>query len=883
MLLNIIKKHRRTIQFRRMQCPFFLFILPLVACPLWGQAVQKKILTPEEYHKWGETVLQKISPDEKWASYKIEYEKGADTLFVRNIFKKTSFAFPHGENGRFMQDIFVCMINKELHILDLKRLEEKIIKEVKSYSFSDKESQLIYQIDTASQNSFLEIFSLKTGRIKKIPDVSDYLLSPTQQKLWFTASRTDGYSTAVISLKNPALINWIQKKSPEKFTSPVWQKHGQAVAFIKEYSDPGRNILYFYNIKNNKIYELGPKTDSLFFKNWSVTVSRQLKIMISDDLQSIFFAVKKNTAGVIEQKKIKAEVWSTNDKWIYPYEKSQQVFQGTSKSAVWNPVSGKTNVITSDELPAIMMDGAMKYSYLSNRKAYEPQFEYEGPRDFYTLNLKTFEKKIFLKKHAWDSEALNPSPAGKYFAYFKDDNWWLYSPSSDTHTNITSGLGVKFKGKKQELVPESVYGNPGWTNGDKEIILYDQYDIWIINPDGKKAKRLTKGREKKIIYRIINPDSRHQKVIYNGPLLETIDLTKTLFLLAKGHDGKTGCFLWKKNVGENQLYFTDRSTDQFQFTENKKSIIFREQNFDQSPRLLSIDVSSSAQTVFFKSNPQQEKYFWGRSELLEFQNSKGDTLKGVLLYPANYDPEKKYPMIVNIYQEKAYELHIYENPTFYNAAGFNATLMTLNGYFVLLPDIISKDHNAGISALDCVTAAVAKVISKNLILPEKVGLIGHSYGGYESAFIVTQTALFAASVASGAPIDLVSRYYSVGREGKPEMWRFEKEQTNMGGSPSDYPDRYDANSPIRHVSKIKKPVLIWSGKNDKQVDHRQSLEFYLALRRLKKRSNMILYPDEGHLLLNPENQKDITVRTMEWFNYYLKDDHSPSWITESTN
>ncbi|MDR6761903.1 fermentation-respiration switch protein FrsA (DUF1100 family) [Flavobacterium sp. 2755] len=885
MLLNIIKKHCGVEKFSSMHCPFFLlilFILPLVVCPLWGQAVQKKMLAPQDYSLWGEAVLQKMSPDAKWASFKIEYEQGPDTLFVRSILKKTSFAFPNGENGRFMQDIFICISNGELHILDLKTRKEKVIKDVKSYSCSDKQAQLIYLSGTENQTKFLEILSLETGKTKKISGAVDFLLSPAQDKLWYTILSAEGYGAALISFKNPDSISWLEKNSSEKFTSPVWDKHGMAVAFIKEHTNPVQNVLFYCDIVTNKVFQLSSQTNSLFFKTWSVIPDIQRKIIISDDRQSIYFAVKNNIHSIAEQKNPKAEVWSTEDKWIYPLEKLQKGILARSRSAVWNPSSGNTNVITSEQLPAVMMDGALHYAYLSNPKQYEPQFEYEGPRDIHVLNLKTFEKKIFLKKQLWDTEALNPSPAGKYFAYFKENNWWVYDPAADSHTNITAGLSVRFKGKKQELVPESVYGNPGWTTEDKEIILYDQYDIWSITPDGKNAERLTKGREKQITYRIIQPDSRVQKVIYNGPLLETFDLNKSLFLRAKGSDEKTGIFLWKKAGREKELVYRDAYLDQFQFSEKKQQIIFREQKFEQSPSLKFVDCSSKAEKTFFKSNPQQEKYFWGKSELIEFQNSKGDNLKGVLLYPAGYNPDKKYPMIVNIYEGKADELHIYQNPTLYNGGGFNTSLMTLNGYFVLLPDIKLEYQKPGISALDCVTSAVKKVIGKNLVNPKKIGLIGHSFGAYEALFIITQTPLFTASVAGGGISDLESFYHTIGRQGNPNIWRFEKEMWNMGGSPASYSEHYNANSPIQHVSKIEKPLLLWSGKNDQQVDVRQSQEMYLALRRLEKKSMMVLYPDEGHVLIKPENQKDITVRILEWFNYFLNDDYPSGWITEST-
>ncbi|MBW1656171.1 alpha/beta hydrolase family protein [Flavobacterium quisquiliarum] len=160
--------------------------------------------------------------------------------------------------------------------------------------------------------------------------------------------------------------------------------------------------------------------------------------------------------------------------------------------------------------------------------------------------------------------------------------------------------------------------------------------------------------------------------------------------------------------------------------------------------------------------------------------------------------------------------------------------------------------------------------------------MGHSFGGYETAFIVTQTPMFAAAVAGGAITDLNSFYYSVGRSGNPNMWRFEKELWNMGGPPNELALAYHANSPIVHAEKIQNPLLIWTGKADAQVNYSQSLELYLALRRFKKKSILLVYPEEDHVLMKPENQTDITLRILDWFAYFLKDDRSAKWITDGT-
>ncbi|WP_228011931.1 alpha/beta hydrolase family protein [Flavobacterium hungaricum] len=854
----------------------------LVTCPLRGQDLQKKKLLPEDYHFWGQTVLEKVSPDENWASFKMSYENESDTLLVQNVFNNKTFRFADGKQGTFLGNSFICIINDRLHILDLKTLIEKTFEGVESFSCSNAEQMVLLLYSTGTNKDALEIYSLKTRKSILISKVTNFLLSPEGSSLFYTVCDNNKNSAAYVDLKKMDNMAWLIKDSEEKITSAVWQRKGQGVAFIEQFKDERHNRLFYYRKNENRTFKLSSESDSIFFKSWCITPEISRQIIISDDLQKVFFAVKNNCQSFPLTAKNKVEIWNTQDKLIYTDQIKQGALLDKTRCAMWLPDQSKLKAVTSQSLPSIILDADMNYAYLSNPKQYEPQFEYEGCRDFYAVDLKTFEKKIFLKNHPYDYYALNPSPGGKYFAYFKESNWWIYNPKEDTHTNITATLKVNFKGKKYELIPESVYGNPGWTDGDKKILIYDQFDIWSINPDGKSARRLTKGREKQIVYRIIIPDSRHLKKIYDGPVLQTFDLDKPLFLRAKGPNENIGCFIWKKSAGEKQLHFSESYLDQFKLTDNKQHIFYREQNFDVPPQLVSLNNVTGKSITFFKSNAQHKKYFWGKSELISFENSKGDSLKAVLIYPAAYNPDKKYPMVVNIYEKKSSELHMYQNPSLLNGGGFNALVYSLEGYFVLLPDIKLEYQNPGISAFDCVASAVRKVLTKDLVNFQKIGLLGHSFGGYESLFITTQTSMFASVVASGAITDLVSYYHSVGSFGRPNIWRFEAEQWNMG-SPHEIPELYKANSAIFHADKIDKPLLLWSGKNDPQVDMRQSQEFYLALRRLRKKSIMLLYPDEGHILLDKKNQKDITIRTLQWFNYFLKDDHTSDWISFGVN
>ncbi|MNF74326.1 Acetylxylan esterase precursor [compost metagenome] len=265
---------------------------------------------------------------------------------------------------------------------------------------------------------------------------------------------------------------------------------------------------------------------------------------------------------------------------------------------------------------------------------------------------------------------------------------------------------------------------------------------------------------------------------------------------------------------------------------------------------------------------------------MHFRNSKGKELKAALYYPANYDPAQKYPMIVNTYETKSDRIHRYNNPNDFMDNG-NPTVFTTNGYFFLFPDIEYEEGTVGSDVVDCTVSATNEIIARGLVDPAKIGLIGFSFGGYESAFMSTQTNLFSAIVAGAGVMDLVSFYLTVEWDsGASDMSCFHAEKWRLGKTPFEDPLLYAKYSPVANAANIKTPILIWTGKEDRHVDWHQSVQFYMALRRLGKKQIMLLYPGEAHGLRKPKNQIDFNHRIQEWFDYYLKKEAPALWISE---
>lgn len=862
---------------------FLFFILPLVTCPSWGQVVQKKELSESDYHLWGETHFDKISNDENWISHTVEYQNGNDTLFVRNVVNNKIFYFAKGTNSIFTNDdFFICQIAGNLQILDLKTYKTESISGAVTYSYCKATNKLLITVKKTNQDTSLLIRSLSGNKVEEIKHVTDFQLSPTGRFMVYSSFLNNQSEIHLIDLKKGNNIKRISIGSQADFVCFTWDNTGKAVAFLKQSTDLKFTSLLYYILKEDTLFEFKPESASGFPQDNFIYWDPFYKIVISDDLQRVFFSIKKDSEDKNKQNQ-NVEIWNGNDKWIYPQEQKTGNFATSPKIAVWFPKLNVFKQITTEESPKLMLTGDLQNAVLFNPKDYEPQFEDQGPSDFYLLSLKTFKKEILIKEQYGGSRSIVFSPSGRFTAYFKNENWWVYDTTLKTHKNISVKIGTKFTGKNQMLAPESLYGSPGWSSNEEEILFYDQYDIWAVKCNGNSYRRLTRGRESKIVFRLAqSPLQKGLNYIYDGSKSIGYNLDEVLILHAVGEDGKTGYFSWNSDSGEKSIVYQDSFTDELNYVSKQGRIFFREQKFDLPPQLKTIDKDLETR-IIYRSNPQQDKYFWGKSELVPYQNSKGEQLKAVLLYPANYDPLKKYPMVVHIYEIQSKELYIYCNPTLNNGSGFNPSVFTSKGYFVLMPDILLEPGNPGNSAKDCVVSATQKIIDSGFADPLKIGLMGHSFGGYETFFITTQTEMFSAAVPSGGITDLNSFYFTVNQKsGKPDMWRFQSEQWNMRKSPFESAALYDENSPIKNAESVTTPLLLWSGKEDQQVDVKQSIEFYLALRRLGKKNIMLLYPQEGHTLIDTVNQKDITIRILQWFDYFLKNERSASssWITE---
>lgn len=859
--------------------------LLLFLCPIFGQGTQKKELTAADYHLWSYLNAEKISDQGNWISYAVHYQSGSDTLFVKNSKGNINYTFPGGNEGTFCGEKWFACINKtkELKIVNLKNGKQEQIANVKSYSYSaDGKYVIILKQDSSTKKS-LSVKALGKAVSFDIENCSDYSYNATADAIAYGNESGNVQKLGLLYLKDIPINMEITQSKNCIYTTIVWQKKGRSIAFLQEpiNNDPAKTVTHinvgYYRLFEKKLFTFNPDRQKDFPQHSEITSSSFSKLLIDASDTRIFFGVTKIQNPNLASDSSEVQIWDTADKYIYPAEKEIDGWNNVSKVAVWWPETDRFLNITDNVSPNMILTGDQHYVLTFDPRQNEPQSNYNAELDFYITELNTGKKKLLLQKQSGDDGKTSVSPAGKYITYFNRGNWWVYYIAKDKHTNLTKRLGVSFDEENYDWPEEPpAYGNPGWTANDETIIIYDRYDIWKITPDGSSAVRLTKGRENQISYRlVIQDEEQNKKMNYNGSTTGIFDLDRRLFLKAKSSTSN-GYWMWQKVSGLKELVFKEMEISQLLVSEQNNTYIYIEQNYDCPPRLMINAGGNQKPRVLFQSNPQHKNYKWGSSKLITYSNSQGKVLNGALFYPADYNPGIKYPMVVHIYEKQSSQLHNYVIPSLYNGTGFNITNFTTQGYFVLLPDIIYEIGNPGSSATDCVIAAAKAAIAKESIDSARIGLIGHSYGGYETDFIITKTNLFAAAVAGAAITDYNSSYlYVAWNISKPNFWHYEFGQLRMGKSLFDDFKGYLENSPIYHAENIKTPLLSWAGEEDRQVHYFQSIEFYLALRRLEKKHTMLLYPNEGHILSDRTNQKHLTKAIEEWFASYLKNNNLP--------
>ncbi|HSG48958.1 MAG TPA: prolyl oligopeptidase family serine peptidase, partial [Longimicrobiales bacterium] len=538
-------------------------------------------------------------------------------------------------------------------------------------------------------------------------------------------------------------------------------------------------------------------------------------------------------------------------------------------ASVYNLADGSFVRLATEAMPRVELTDDGRWAIGRRDEPYRWDYDQQGGRaDLVRLDPATGAEAVFAEDVR---RAMGASPDGKWYLYVQDEAVYSVDLAALETVNLTEATGVDYIDREFDLVAERpAYGMGGWTE-DGRVLLYTRWDVHAVPLAGGAPQDVTggAGARDEIEYRIVRLDPDADFVDPDGALLSAYgEWTK-----------KSGYARARPGRDPEPLLFGDERVAQIRKAEDADRVIFTRQTFRQFPDWWVSDLRLRSPRKVTDANPQLGEYAWGSRVLIDYTDQRGNRLQGTLTLPAGYQAGERYPMVVYFYEKMSQNHHQFSQPVWDDRP--HASTYASNGYLFFMPDIVYDDGLPGISALDDITSAVQAVIDQGYADPARIGLQGHSWGGYQSSFIVTQTDLFAA-VVTGAPLTNLMSMYNIlykssgGGNGPILEWS----QGRFGVTPWDDFDLYVRQSPVHHADKITTPFLILHGTADGAVDWNQGLEFFTAARRLGKEVILLSYPDEPHHLAEEPNQKDFQVRMWEYFDHHLRGAEAPTWMTE---
>ena len=729
-----------------------------------------------------------------------------------------------------------------------------------------------------SFGSTMVLRNLETGVEEKLADVSAFVFDDSAKVLAYTVMSRDSTKDGVyLRTMNSGATQTIMsgRGNYRDFSFDRAQQQFVFTSDRDEFGKPNaRSVLYYGTLKTGSAAPL------------VTSAALASGMRVADNAGATFTrsgtAVQFNIAPPPEDTvptdslvgKAVFDLWHYKDPALQPTQKLQlNRDRNRTYSAVYHLATKKMVPLTSDSMPSITLSDDGKVGLISTNVAYNiARMWGDDGNDIYVVDALTGKQTLVKEKISGQAQL---SVDGKYAIYFDEGQWYTYAIATGKTANITGPLtSVRFE-QETWSTPDTpaAWGVAGWTKGDKSVLLYDRFDIWELDPTGLKPAVVVTdslGRRESLQMRIVDVDPSDERAI---------DPAKPLLMRAFSEVTKASGFYRDRldaRQAPEKIVMADVNYGAPQKARSAETYMLTKSTFIDFPNLY-VGPSLTSLTKITDANPWQKEYNWGTAELVTWTSTDGIPLQGILYKPENFDPSKKYPMVSYFYEDLSDGLHNYVPPTGRNV--INPTHYVSNGYLVFEPDIHYEVGYPGPSAMKSIVPGVQKLVDRGYVDPKGLGLQGQSWGGYQTAYMITQTTMFNAAMA-GAPVANMTSAYGGIRwgSGLARAFQYEKGQSRIGKSIWDAPNLYVENSPLFWLPRVTTPLFIMSNDADDAVPWYQGIELFVGMRRLGKEVYLIDYNNDVHNPASRANQKDIAMRMQQFFDTKLKREKAPDWM-----
>ena len=880
--------------------------LAFVAClgslsPAFAQNASKS-LTIDDLVTWQRITDREISDNGKWVACKMEPWEGDATVYLYAAQGQETATFSPADKFAFSASSGYLVVTQtpgkstvdSLKILKTK--EDKMpmntlviysvagkketIDSLKTFKLADEADWIAYQ--RGRKDSTLYVRSLDGSKTFQFPTVTDFQFAKKSGMLYYTSAAEGeaGIFTLNPEKGSPALI----KEGKGVFKQTTFDEKGERLAFLycADKDSSYKALSLWLSEHNAPAKEIATRGNKAFPAEWVINENGMLQF--SKSASRLFFGTspeprQKDTTQLAENRP-NVQVWSWDEPVQYTvqnYNKEKDLKK--SYQAVYNLGNGSIFQLANEELPNIQLgnEGDAALALLSTSRPYSlsSMWEARTRSDYYTVSLDNGERKQIAKA---DYGRFRLSPQGKYAYWYgeTDSCWYTIALAEGKLYRLTTPESFPAWDEEND-VPDYPYahGAAGWTANDQSLLIYDRYDIWKFDPTAATSPiNLTvNGRKEKLSYRLEQLDKEARFIDLGKP-----QLLKGFNETTKGY-GFYNARLSAPAAPKTLLAgnYMLRSINK---AKNTDDVIYTMETFQQYPDIHYSTLAFKKSVQLTHGDKQQEGFIWGTAELVSWISLDGRPLEGVIYKPANFDPNKKYPMMVNFYERNSETLYNYRMPEPHRST-IDYHLYNSNEYIIFNPDIRYVDGYPGESCYNCLMPGITMMIAKGYIDEKGIGAQGHSWGGYQVAYLATRTNLFSA-IESGAPVvNMFSAYGGIRwGSGMARSFQYEHTQSRLGATPWSSPLRYLENSPLFTMDKVQTPILIMHNDADGHVPWYQGIEYFVAMKRLGKPCWLLNYTGEPHWPMHMANRIDFQRRMFQFFNHYLKNQKMPKWMSE---
>ncbi len=867
-------------------------------------APSSRPLALDDYGVWSRITQVELAPDGAFMTYAYQPNDGDARFFVAELDGERRHEVANGSQATFSDDgrhlAFLTtppepenggrrgngppVRTLRLVPLDAGALGESFaIEGVRSFTFSNGGRFLAVHRDRAQrdaehQGSDLLVLDLERGTRVPLGNVAEYAFDEAGARLAYLVDAKDGVGNGLYLLGPAGGRLRTLDASTERYETLAWSEDGSRLATLRGVVPDGK--VHRANAVVVAVALDGEEAGTRVFAATptsgvadGLVVSEQGGLLWTDDGARLVLGLDEQEdtlPEVDDDERPNVQIWHWKDERTQAQQQRQAAGDRRfTYTTVLDPASGRFTQLATDAMPRVELLGDGARALGRDDSAYRGDVTEAGGRADYVL-IDVASGEVVPVAQAV-RRTVGTSPDGRWFVYVQDERVLATDLTTRETTDLSAATGLDFINREFDQVAERpAYGEGGWTD-DGQVLLYTRYDVWAVPLEGGGAEAVTggAGARDETRYRVVTLDPDADWIDPDGALLSVYGEWTKQSGYARARPGQNPEALL---VGDEMIGGVRKAAD-------ADRVVFTRQTFERFPDYWVSDTRFRSPRKVTEANPQRDEFLWGRRVLVDYTNDRGTRLQATLALPAGYEEGRRYPMIVYFYERMSQRHHEFSLPVYDDRP--HMSTYASNGYLVLMPDIVYDDGLPGMSALDDITAATERVIELGYADPERIGLQGHSWGGYQSSFIVTQTDLFAA-VVTGAPLtNLVSMYnINYKSSGSPNGPILEWSQGRLGVSPWQNMELYTSQSPVHQAEGITTPFLILHGTADGAVDWNQGLEFFNAARRLGKEVILLSYPDEPHHLAREANQKDFQIRMRQYFDHYLKGEPAPAWITE---